>query len=111
MLFSDISGYTSLTNSMDAEDIHAMLNRYFEVVGTIVNRYGGTVDKHIGDAVMAVFGATKAHTDDPERAVRAACDIHKAVAALSPPIPVHVGLLPVRLWPVQPAAPSTMNTR
>ena len=92
VLFSDISGYTSLTNSMDAEDIHAMLNRYFEVVGTIVNRYGGTVDKHIGDAVMAVFGATKAHTDDPERAVRAACDIHKAVAALSPPIPVHVGI-------------------
>jgi class 3 adenylate cyclase/tetratricopeptide (TPR) repeat protein len=91
-LFADISGYTRLSNTMDAEETHAMLNGFFTAVDEVVRRYGGTVDKHIGDAVMAVFGAPIAHTDDPERALRAAQDIHFAVAALSPPLKVHIGI-------------------
>ncbi len=91
-LFADISGFTRLSNTMDAEETHAMLNDFFATVDAVVRRYGGTVDKHIGDAVMAVFGAPVAHTDDPERALRAARDIHTAAAALSPPLQVHVGV-------------------
>ena len=77
---------------MDAEETHAMLNRYFAEVDRTVASYGGSIDKHIGDAVMAVFGAPVAHTDDPERALRAALDIHDAVARLDPPLEVHVGV-------------------
>ena len=91
-LFADISGFTRLSNTMDAEEIHAMLNGFFASVDEVVRRYGGTVDKHIGDAVMAVFGAPVAHTDDPERALRAALDIHQAVDRLVPPIKVHIGV-------------------
>ncbi len=72
ILFAAIAGFTRLSTERDAEDVHAMLNTYFAAVDGVVQRYGGTVDKHIGDAVMAVFGAPVAHSDDPERAVRAA---------------------------------------
>jgi len=92
ILFADIAGFTRLSTERDAEDVHAMLNEYVAAVDGVVQRYGGTVDKHIGDAVMAVFGAPVAHSDDPERAVRAALDIHAAVAALEPPQAVHVGI-------------------
>ena len=92
VLFADISGYTRRSAGMDPEDTHALLNRYFGQVDAVVHRYGGTVDKHIGDAVMAVFGAPVAHSDDPERAVRAALGIHQAVATLEPPLAVHVGI-------------------
>lgn len=91
-LFADITGFTRLSSTMDAEETHAMLNGFFAAVDEVVKGYGGTIDKHIGDAVMAVFGAPVAHTDDPERALRAARDIHDAVAALSPPLQVHIGV-------------------
>ena len=91
-LFADIAGFTSLSSEMDAEETHAMLNSYFAEVDQTVARYGGSIDKHIGDAVMAVFGAPIAHTDDPERALRAALDIHEAVARLDPPLEVHIGV-------------------
>ena len=92
VLFTDISGFTRLSSDMDAEETHAMLNGFFTVVDGIIERFGGTVDKHIGDAVMAVFGAPVAHTDDPERALRGASEIHRAVANLQPPLSVHVGV-------------------
>ena len=92
ILFSDLTGFTALTSSMDAEDVHALLNRYFMAVDTVVKRYGGRIDKHIGDAVMAVFGAPVAHTNDPERAARAALEIQSVVAQLDPPLAVHVGV-------------------
>ncbi len=57
VLFADIAGYTKLSSKLDAEEIHALLNRYFEAVDSIVERYGGRIDKHIGDNAMAVFGA------------------------------------------------------
>ena len=96
VLFADIVGYTQLVSELGAEETHALLNRYFETVDAIVASYGGTVDKHIGDNVMAVFGAPIAHDDDPVRAIRAALDIHERMAALSSetghPLQAHVGI-------------------
>ncbi|MDP6707876.1 MAG: adenylate/guanylate cyclase domain-containing protein, partial [Alphaproteobacteria bacterium] len=92
VLFADLSGFTRLTSELDAEETHALLNCFFAAVDQVVEHYGGSIDKHIGDAVMAVFGAPVAHTNDPERAVRAALDIHGAVAELEPPLDVHIGI-------------------
>ncbi len=72
VLFADLAGFTQLSGELGAEATHALLNRYFEAVDAIVEGYGGSIDKHIGDNVMAVFGAPVAHSDDPERALRAA---------------------------------------
>lgn len=92
ILFADISGFTRMTDTMDAEEVHALLATYFGVVDAAVRAYGGTIDKHIGDAAMALFGAPVAHTNDPERAVRAAVDIHRALADLDPPLTAHIGI-------------------
>lgn len=96
VLFADLSGFTRLSSVLDPEDTHGLLNSYFEVVDKIVVNYGGTIDKHIGDCVMAVFGAPTAHGDDPERAVRAALAIHGAMQSLSEKagrvLKVHLGL-------------------
>ena len=83
VLFADIAGFTRLTSALGAEEIHTVLNRYFEIVDSVIEGYGGVVDKHIGDSVMAVFGAPIAHDDDPMRAVRAALKVHERMAALS----------------------------
>jgi class 3 adenylate cyclase/tetratricopeptide (TPR) repeat protein len=82
VLFADLTGFTQMSRALGAEATHALLNRYFELVDGIVQDCGGSVDKHIGDNVMAVFGAPVAHADDPERAIRAAFDIHAAVSRL-----------------------------
>ena len=83
VLFSDLSGFTKLSSEIGAEATHELLNRYFETVDAAVENYGGRVDKHIGDSVMAVFGAPVAHDDDPLRAVHTALAIHEHVAKLS----------------------------
>jgi predicted ATPase/class 3 adenylate cyclase len=75
VLFCDLVGFTSQAESMDPEDVAAILRPYHERVRAELERYGGTVEKFIGDAVMALFGAPVAHEDDPERAVRAALAI------------------------------------
>ena len=92
VLFADISGFTALSERLGAEATHDMLNEFFAVADAAVLRFGGAIDKHIGDAVMAVFGAPVAHTDDPERAVRTACELHDVVRALEPPLAIHVGI-------------------
>ena len=96
ILFIDLSGYTRLSNELDAEDVHALLQRFFAHVDSEINNFGGTVDKHIGDAVMGVFGAPVAHDDDPERAVRAAIAVHASMAKLSAEmgreLTVHIGI-------------------
>ena len=76
VLFADLAGFTRLSTQIGAEETHALLNRYFELVDRIIETYGGRVDEYIGDNVMAVFGAPIAHDDDPLRAVFAAVDIH-----------------------------------
>ncbi len=80
MLFVDLVGFTALSESRDAEDVRELLGRYFDRTRTIVQRYGGTIEKFIGDAVMAVWGAPVAREDDAERAVRAGLDIVDAVS-------------------------------
>jgi class 3 adenylate cyclase/tetratricopeptide (TPR) repeat protein len=81
-MFVDLVGYTSLSERLDPEDVRDMLGHYFDAARRIVDRYGGTIEKFIGDAVMAVWGTPVAREDDVERAVRAALEIVDAVAAL-----------------------------
>jgi class 3 adenylate cyclase/tetratricopeptide (TPR) repeat protein len=75
VLFCDLVGFTSRAESLDPEDVAAFLRPYHERVRSELERHGGTVEKFIGDAVMAIFGAPVAHEDDPERALRAALAI------------------------------------
>ena len=77
VVFCDLVGFTSRAESMDPEDVEALLRPYHERVRAELERHGGTVEKFIGDAVMALFGAPTAHEDDPERAVRAALAIRE----------------------------------
>src|SRR5204862_5642452 len=78
-LFADLVGFTSRAESLDPEDVDAILRPYHERLRSELERHGGTVEKFIGDAVMALFGAPAAHEDDPERAVRAALAIRDAM--------------------------------
>ena len=82
VLFADLVGYTSFSDGRDAEDVRDLLSRYFETARTIIERYGGTVEKFIGDAVMAVWGTPAAREDDAERAVRTALELVAAVPTL-----------------------------
>ncbi len=93
ILFADLVGFTTLAEGQDAEDTRELLSRYFEVVTHLIVRYGGTVEKFIGDAIMAVWGAPTAHEDDAERAVRAALDLVDAVKTLGPGIAARAGVL------------------
>src|SRR5438067_5138498 len=75
VLFCDLVGSTARAERLDLEDVRALLSHYHGRVRAQLERFGGTVEKFIGDAVVAVFGAPAAHEDDPERAVRAALAI------------------------------------
>src|SRR5579871_1390658 len=75
VLFADLAGFTARAETMDPEDVAAFLDPYHARLKKELERFGGTVEKFIGDAVMAVFGAPVAHEDDAERAVRAALAI------------------------------------
>jgi class 3 adenylate cyclase/tetratricopeptide (TPR) repeat protein len=96
VLFADMVGYSALAGQLDAEEIHLLLKRFFQRIDRIVEAHGGHVDKHIGDCVMAVFGAPVAHGNDAERAVEAALGIRAAMAELSVeagrPVQIHVGV-------------------
>ena len=82
VLFCDLVGFTPLSEARDPEAVRELLSRYFEMARTVIGRYGGVVEKFIGDAVMAVWGTPAATEGDAERAVRAALDLVVAVAAL-----------------------------
>src|SRR6185295_5274771 len=81
-LFADLVGFTTLSELRDAEEVRELLSRYFDTARQVIERYGGTVEKFIGDAVMAVWGAPVAQEDDAERAVRGALDLVAEIAAL-----------------------------
>jgi class 3 adenylate cyclase len=83
VLFADLVGFTARAEQLDPEDVRAILTPYFARVRSEIETFGGTVEKFIGDAVMAVFGAPVAHGDDPERAVRAALAMCNAVDELN----------------------------
>jgi class 3 adenylate cyclase/tetratricopeptide (TPR) repeat protein len=82
VLFADLVGFTTLSESRDAEEVRELLSRYFDTCRRLIELYGGTVEKFIGDAVMAVWGTPSATEDDAERTVRAALDLVAAVSAL-----------------------------
>ncbi len=78
VLFTDVSGFTAMSEKLDPEEVTEIVNNFFRVLTEPIYRYGGVVDKYIGDAIMALFGAPVAHEDDPERAVRAAWEMQIA---------------------------------
>ena len=82
VLFCDVAGFTPLSEARDPEAVRELLSRYFQVARTVIGRYGGVVEKFIGDAVMAVWGTPVASEGDAERAVRAGLDLVAAVAEL-----------------------------
>ncbi len=82
VLFADLVGFTALSEVRDSEEVRELLSRYFETCRRLIGLYGGSVEKFIGDAVMAVWGAPVATEDDAERAVRAALELIAAVQAL-----------------------------
>ena len=82
MLFCDLVGSTTLAEGKDPEDVRAMLRPYHELLRREIEGFSGTVEKFIGDAVMAVFGAPVAHEDDAERAVRAGLRILESLEDL-----------------------------
>ncbi|TKC88781.1 tetratricopeptide repeat protein [Trinickia terrae] len=96
ILFADLCGFTALSHTLDPEELRALIGRYTALVDEIVLAYGGTIDKHIGDAVMALFGAPRAHETDTLRAARAALDIHEALAQLrgqtARQLQAHIGI-------------------
>ena len=83
VLFADLSGSTPLGEKLDPEDLRRILASYFNQLARQIRRYEGTIDKYIGDAVMAVFGAPLSHEDDAERAIRAALAMHDSIATLN----------------------------
>jgi adenylate cyclase len=100
VLFADLSGFTSISERLDPEDVRALQTDLFAALRAVVERYDGFVEKFVGDALMAVFGAPLAHEDDPQRAVRTALDMHAAAVALSErwmhqlghPLLLHIGI-------------------
>jgi class 3 adenylate cyclase/tetratricopeptide (TPR) repeat protein len=98
VLFADLVGFTPLSESRDAEDVRELLTRYFDECRKVIGRYGGTVEKFIGDAVMAVWGVPVAHEDDAERAVRAGLELVTTVSAMgddvgAPGLAMRVGVV------------------
>ena len=91
VVFSDLSGFTAMSENLDPEDVQSVMSEIFTAATRIVTKFGGRVDKLIGDAVMAVYGDPIAHEDDAERAIRATMEIHTAVDALSPRIEPRIG--------------------
>lgn len=100
MLFADVSGFTTLAERLDPEEVRAFQNALFEPLAQVVAHYDGFVEKFVGDAVLAVFGAPVAHEDDPERALNAALDMVGCVNRLNElwagrlgrPIGLHIGV-------------------
>jgi class 3 adenylate cyclase/tetratricopeptide (TPR) repeat protein len=96
VLFADVADSTPLGERLDPESLREVMSRYFERMGAVLERHGGTVEKFIGDAVMAVFGMPELHEDDALRAVRAATELREALAHLNeelePQLGVRIGI-------------------
>ena len=91
VLFSDLSGYTAMTERLDPEEVNDIMSRIFGEIAQVIAKYEGFIERFLGDAVMVLFGVPKAHEDDPVRAIRAAKEIHAVVAALSPQFEEKIG--------------------
>ena len=93
VLFADLAGFTPFAEERDAEEVRETLSRYFDLARDVIGRYGGTVEKFIGDAVMAIWGAPVATEDDAELAVRAGLELVDAVRSLGPGFAARAGVL------------------
>jgi class 3 adenylate cyclase/tetratricopeptide (TPR) repeat protein len=93
VLFADLVGFTTLSESRDSEEVRDLLSAYFDRCKRLIERYGGTVEKFIGDAVMAVWGTPVAMEDDAERAVRAALELVATVPDIDPQLRARAGVL------------------
>ncbi|HLQ48225.1 MAG TPA: adenylate/guanylate cyclase domain-containing protein, partial [Candidatus Dormibacteraeota bacterium] len=93
VLFADLVGFTTLAEGRDPEETRELLTQYFSLAREVIDRYGGTVEKFIGDAVMAVWGAPVAREQDAELAVRAALELVGTVGTLGPSIQARAGVL------------------
>jgi class 3 adenylate cyclase len=100
VLFSDLSGYTAMSDKLDPEDVKEITSHLFDGVSKIISKYDGFIEKYAGDAVMAIFGVNQSQEDDPVRAVKSANEIHALVKTLSPqyeekigqPLSMHTGI-------------------
>ena len=96
VLFADLTGYTRLSSELDPEHLNDLMDRFFKASDEAIASFGGTVDKHLGDGVMAVFGAPVSHGDDTLRAVRAASSIHEGLrevsSGLDRSLSAHIGI-------------------
>ena len=100
VLFSDLTGYTAMSEKLDPEEVKEITSRIFGESSKIIANYDGFIEKYAGDAMMAIFGVPNAHEDDPIRAIKAAREIHQLVDAISPdvekkigrPISMHTGI-------------------
>lgn len=102
VLFSDVSGFTALGERLDPESLHQLIGRWFEDADAVIQRHGGTVDKHVGDAVMAVFGVPVAHEDDALRAARAGLELGAKLGRLNDEL--------ARRWDVRLRVRTGINT-
>jgi adenylate cyclase len=100
VLFADMSGFTTISERLDAEDVGRLQTDLFGALRGVIDRFDAYPEKYIGDAVVAVFGAPVAHEDDPQRALRAALEMHACAAELSErwrdqlgaPLTLHIGI-------------------
>src|SRR5215510_8362086 len=79
ILFADMSGFTAMSETMDHEIVNDVINSLWSRVDKAIHDHGGRIDKHIGDAIMALYGTPTAHEDDPERAIRSALQIQSEI--------------------------------
>ena len=91
IMFADLSGYTTMTERLDPEEVRGIMSRIFGELTQIIKKYEGFIERFIGDAVMAVFGIPKSHEDDPVRSIRAAVEILAAVESISPQFEESIG--------------------
>ncbi|MEO6350799.1 MAG: adenylate/guanylate cyclase domain-containing protein, partial [Candidatus Limnocylindrales bacterium] len=95
VLFADVVGSTGMGEHLDPEDLRGLLTRYYAIARELVDTYDGTVEKFVGDAVMAIFGVPRAHDDDPERALSVALELRDRVRsdpALGDRLPIRIGV-------------------
>src|SRR5258708_25970841 len=114
ILFADVTGSTALGEALDPEDVRALMGRYYQHARRVIAEHGGTLEKFIGDAVMAVFGLPQAHGNDGERALAAALALRAAVAAdplLGEQLLLHMGVNTgeVRWSPCATPPPATFS--
>ena len=119
VMFSDVSGFTAMSEKLDPEDVHSIMERVFEVIMSAVHRYEGNINQFLGDGVMALFGAPIAHEDHPHRALSAALAIQQELQPVAADVRRRTawssacewGSIPVSSWSARSGKTSEWTTR